>query len=901
MSDSKTTEQQPFAAMILAKRKELADAYDADNEPRLRQAVTMEYRWRGNYFGTFNNNKNYRLEWVGKLGKGLVTYPVIPRAIRSKMSTSLATEVKIDCHPARNLPEIEAGAELAQNLAKRFDERIWDEDFEINSCHLRQTQRLCYARIFNNRRKGVRYQEQVASEETAEVEVHGDVYACGDCGQEVGAEDLASKPFALPMPENGEFQFNAPPEKPDEPECPQCGAKKFAKIKDAVSDSINPFKTVTRRTGEPDTDIISALLVRCDDISGVGLQFEKLKWFNVNEPVPRLELELQFPNAKTELGTPRFEKWSPGTHWWYALTKEEGNYHYAGGLGESYKKNLKNYHELEKWYFTPEQCLGWKSPGDFKLETECTADNPEPSFTIQTDETIEEAMLRNFEAEEFLGMCVWIANDVLLKVEHTDFRTPSADDDVSYRPIGWMISATSYFPLGEERLLNLQDAITNVLSMVYSASLKRSLAALVYNSEFIDPDEIRKNHTGGFIAAKHDSGVDLTKINLKNQAFYLEPPQLDQMVWQLAELIIQIQKEESGVYDEVVGAQNAANVTKGGRELAANQGLAQMLSPSKAKRRAKIDILKMYLKIWQTLPEQAFQMVKGSFNEEWKPSDIEAFKKLDIESDMQFFVVEGTDVPVATPDTQSKLMAVFNMGLLLPTNPLPVDFTIKLLRALGVEYDVQNSDASRRLAAKRLKLIKQKIVEKDLSIQNSFVVIEEPAGQPDPATGIQPTIARRVLNPQVLMDVMSDTRLQARETENHLVQMEYYGDALNGELGRETPNEVLMEFIDQMIRQHLGTMNNIQAREAATQGQIEGTNRAVADETHRALTGADEKEAAAAEMASAENDRMANREIDQASSQRAFDAEEKDKARRHDLQKTLISVHAKEAGAKNKN
>lgn len=851
-----------FEAMIVAKTRELANQYDADNEPRIRQAVTMEKRWRGDYFGTFNNRRNYRFEYVGQLGKGLVTFPVVPRAIRSKTSTSLATEVKIDCQPARNLPEIEAGADLAQNIIKRFESVVWDEDFELHSAHLRQTQRLCYARLSVNPRKGIKYQEQEQSGELKEIEVYGATFACANCGLEMQESD-----------------YDGSGKCPD----PECGGTQIAKIADGAIDQISPLRTVDRRTGEPEAEIISALLTRCDDVSGVGLQFDRCRWFNYNKLIPRYELEQQFPRRKKDLGTPDFEKWSPGTHWWYAMTKEDGNYFYAGGLAETYKKGLKSYHEAQYWYFSPEQCHGWKSEGVWTLEA---SDGDEPDFTFEHDETIEDAVIRNYGLDEFTGVCVLICNGKVLSIEPCEFSE-------EFWPIGWQINPTSFFPLGEERLLNLQDAITNVLSMVYSAGLKRQLAPLIYNSMFIEEDELRKNHTGGFVAVKQESGQALENVNWQNQIFYLNPPPLDALVWELAELIIQIQKEESGVYDEVVGNVNAANVTKGGRELAANQGLAQMLAPSKAKRRAKIDILKRYLRLWQQLPDQAYQMVKGTMNEEWKSSDIAAFKNLDLDSDVLFFVVEGTDIPRATPDTQSKLMMVYQLGLLAPGNPLPVDFTVKLLRALGVEYDVANSDASRRLAAKRLKLLKDKIAQNNLDPSNAFVVIEEPAGQPDPVTGEQATIARRVLNPELLMQIMSDTRLQARESENHQVQMDFYGDHINGELGREQPNEVLLELLDQMARQHLGVLNNLQAREAATQGQIAGTNRAVSEETHRTLTGADEREAAMMEQQAAQSDAAAQQSAEGEAARLAFEADQKNADRKHDLRKHVLALHAK--------
>lgn len=896
MADRSKDTNSDFDKMILAKIRELKETYDADNEERIRQAVGLEMRNRGNYFGTFNNLKSRRLEYVGSLGKGLVTYPVVPRALRSKSATMIATKVLIDLKPARQLPEIEAGVDIATSIVKRAETNITDEDFEINTAHLRQTQRLCYYEIFNNGRKGIRYQEQERGDSPAEIAVHGDIYNCPSCGAEVPAENL---------PEDRRCSDE---ECNDRPELRLMTRSKTRKIL--------PFKTVTKRTGEPDLRLISALLTRIDDLPCVGLKFDNAGWFNVNELKHRLEIEEQFPQFKQKLGTPDYQKWSPGTVWWYALTKEEGNFHYAGGLAAGYKKGMRQYHELERWYFAPKNCGGYKAPRDWKLEGEDK--DAEPGFSMKQNETIEEAVRRHFgttkdlapqdesgepvdeaiqpgsedpasvsaapeeewpeylEEEEFTGLCVWVANGQLLKVENWDFTE-------NHGVIGWINNPSSYFPLGEERLLNLQDAITNVLSMLYSAGLKRQLAALFANPNLVDEDTLRRNHTGGFIFAKTESGLPLEQVNWQNQIFYLDPPALDALVWELAQLIIQIQKEESGVYDETVGVANDKNQTMGGRIQAANQSLTLMLSPAQSKRKGKIELIKKLLKQWQKMPDAAFQMVKGTFNEEWKPQDIASFKKLDIDSDVIYKVVEGTDIPQAVTDAQGALLMVNQLGLLDPSNPLPIGFLTKLLRALGVDYDIKNADASRRLAQKRLKLLKLKILK--YPEENAFVVVPEPG--PDGQV-----IERETLNPQILMEIMSDPRMQAHESENHQVMMEFFTDQINGELGREIPNRVLLFMLDVLYKQHLDTLNNMMAREAATQGQIQGTAAAVGQETTRALSGADEAEAKALDTEKATRDEELAAEEDR----RIDEMEEKQRDREHDIAKTVIASTVKTQG-----
>jgi hypothetical protein len=67
----------------------------------------MVKRFRNDFFGNFNEeflqrNTALALSYIPTLTKGMVTYPVIGRSIRSKIATEMNTSVKLHIEPAES-------------------------------------------------------------------------------------------------------------------------------------------------------------------------------------------------------------------------------------------------------------------------------------------------------------------------------------------------------------------------------------------------------------------------------------------------------------------------------------------------------------------------------------------------------------------------------------------------------------------------------------------------------------------------------------------------------------------------------------------------------------------------------------------------------------------------------
>jgi hypothetical protein len=90
--------------------------------------------------------------------------------------------------------------------------------------------------------------------------------------------------------------------------------------------------------------------------------------------------------------------------------------------------------------------------------------------------------------------------------------------------VPWKIDAQSFYPQGEENLLKLQDAATNVLSMLYSYEQRAALGALVADPMGgFDQNAVEGIGQPGKIIYRKPVTQDTTDRNWKNFSVILSP------------------------------------------------------------------------------------------------------------------------------------------------------------------------------------------------------------------------------------------------------------------------------------------------------------------------------------------------------------------------------------------
>ena len=161
-------------------------------------------------------------------------------------------------------------------------------------------------------------------------------------------------------------------------------------------------------------------------------------------------------------------------------------------------------------------------------------------------------------------------------------------------------------------------------------------------------------------------------------------------------------------------------------------------------------------------------------------------------------------------------MIAVNMGLFLEPNPLPIQIRSHIVKSvLGIDFDLQNYSAYKRLASRRYEVIRQEL--EAVTPNEAFVVAADMTGFPV-----------RQLRPEIVASIAQDPRTAPRGTDEHLVFIEYFTDQINGLAGAKEPDEVLIAALEKQIDTHRALIAANAVQGAAVQGIAEGTPAQVA-------------------------------------------------------------------------
>ncbi len=794
-----------FEDMIRQRTSGWAEDYDANNRTRIAEGVTMTMRKRGDNFGYFHQTRAKSL-WQSIFGKSLVTYPVIERAIRSKTATSVSTRIRITVEPVIKTPEKEAAAEICNSIFKFFDSNLWTNRTEAVISELCQLMRFCF--VYNNYANAGGLKVDIPVTEQKKLKTGTTDYVCSTCGNEFGPEDIAvDDPADAHEEELLEMQDAPDPERDNEraemyerelPNCPDCGGQlhltSVAKI-ELINSITGEF--VKKETGKMEMKIVSPLLLRLDTKNTHGFDYKKAHWFNFHPIVPLYQLLKIAPHLKEKILNSNFSRWSDGARWYDDLG--QGSDISGSNVTRSSGYYLDEEVEVNFWWITPQACFGWKSPSDYKCE----------GFSIKKGESIEKACVRQFGA--FDGLLVITVDDEVIPIGTQDFCE-------GWVGFPWKIDAQSLFPQGEENLLASQDSVTRLLSMINAFCGRFGNPKLIVNSlKFGNSSSFEKNFAGQVIYTNNADPETVDEDYRKNIG-YLQPADMSAAVYNFVQMIIDIAKETSGIFNETVGNVGTSTETLGGREMALNQSLGLMTPTQQAKAFAIVELAYCWIKLVQKYaPDEAFILFKGTFNEEFKADDIRILRETDIDNEMLIKIVQGTDIPKTQLEMEQKFIAAMNFGLFMEPNQMPLEIRNYVIKqVLGIDYDIGNFSASKRIAARRFDVIKEELAM--FAPQDALTVIEDASGFPVES-----------LRPEIISSIQQDPRTKIRDTDDHLSMIGYWTDELNGQIGAKDQDVVLTYAIELMITMHRAALAGAMAQAQAAQGVADNAPNKVAE------------------------------------------------------------------------
>lgn len=784
-------------------------SFDRDFEQRVRDFVTLEMRRRGDYAGRFSVNEK---TWRPGISSAVVSYPVIARSLRANTATSISTDIPLTFEPSTQHPAKRAAVELVKAIYKYESDRLWDEALESKHADLGQLGGFTAFKLALEEDTDESFGTRPAAI-TRSVELESDqMFACANCGHNYEPQDLGltninengitefSSQIAAQMSEQGMedgdiLKAFTPAYNADKTACPGCGGQLVPTNDPSVIFSDVPSgEEVDIYDKHVSREIISPLLIRFDPVMSVGFEYDKAEWFNHHYLVPHHQLRKAFPDHAKKIEGYSYSQWSDSVKWYYELSKP--NLGQTDQLAESDERQY--FAELDVVYFRPSMFDGVTAgeQDTFQVDGEQITVNKGEEYASAIEKAV---------GEKFLGLKAFFLHDELLGLE-----TVRSDSD-HWVLVAWRPNPTCAVPNGEERQIRLQDQITNIMSMRYAMVVRANNAFLVYDSKYFERADLTRNQAGSLLGTK-PNGPDRTGA-VTQQIGYVNPPPPNDSDMAFLQLCLATAKEESGVYDETVGNTDSSNKTARGRELAINQSLGLLGVTQKAKKLGKVKFFRNVLRLWQQKPDECFRCLAGIYEDGVTPTDIEDFKSLKLDKDVQISAVQGADIPKSTPDMFNAYQIALQLGLFIKDNPLSLEHRQYIVRnVLGLPIDLENYEADRRIASERVSAIKRIIQSKgqELAAEGFDVLTVDfnEFQQPE-----------KVLHPDIVAAISVDPQTQITTFDNHTVCIEYYNNQLKGLVVAKQRNEPLISALRTQIKLH-GEIMKITAMQEMASGNM---------------------------------------------------------------------------------
>lgn len=763
-------------------------SFDRAFEQRDRNYVTLEMRNRGDYAGKFSIAKK---TWRHGLQTAVVSFPVISRALRSNTSTSVSTDIKLNHQASTEHPAKRNAVEIIKSIYAFEEPRLWTEELEIAHAHLAQLGGFSVLEISDDEKTKTTYQEPKVK---ANVDLIRDQIAtCTNCGEnyyphELGlanqnqngingfTHEMVAEMRSRNIPDEDILNSYKPKyELGGEEVCKKCGKPGMISL---VGEPETGFVDLPDDEDLEDfndylskIDIFSALLWRFDTVSSIGFKYKNAEWFNTHYPVSKSKLKAKYKKHAKLIDSYSFDKWSHSFKWYFDLGKPNL------GQTESYTQ-----HDERQWFAEVDRVIFKACMFEGEIANdEDTFEIGEKKITVKKNECYADVFRQH--VEDFDGLEIYFLDKEILEIGFWE------EEKIVHVLIPWRLNPTSSVPNGEERLQRLQDQVTNCLSMEYQNVVRETNAILTANSRYYEKSDLTRNIPGQVAMTKEDleDGQNVT-----NHIAWVSPPPRDGSNMTFVQLLIDVSKEESGVFDETVGSTDPSNETLGGRNLAINRSLSLLGPTQKSKKHGKIEVFKEIYKRWQRKPDAAFKMLRGVYEDSITPADIDDFKNFNIDSELRITEVQGSDVPKNAPDQFNLYQIAVSWGLFQKESPLPLEYRQYILRSvLGLPIDLENYEADRRIAADRVLLI-QGIIERkkqELGDQPILTQMKDQFGK-----------VTTQLVPDVLTAIEVDPQTQITIHDNHLVLMDYYNNQLKGlKVSRSFNQELVLALEAQIV------------------------------------------------------------------------------------------------------
>lgn len=743
-------QQEPLEEFLLSKADDIEKKSAPGEIARAQVAVTMTRRFRGksasDRFGGFSPNGTN--SWLGdhrddtELLATMRHLPVIKPAVRANMAAMVTARVKLLVEPASKSPATGGAAGIAGGVLKFLDghREHWSDVLEGRIAQMCQLSWGYFIRSRHNPDK--RGPDRVETGWRQEDETLPGEFAC-KCG--------AGGMF------EGETAFDEASGMATFP-CPACGeTAEVAEEPRAVPTDVPSYRRVN--AGDSETTVWSSYGARVDERDSQGGNLHAARWFEHHYLQSSEEIEAENPGY--DPGSPA--EWSFAVKWQKALESGDD----ACLRWKSYATRCEE-HEVRDIYLRPEEYAHrgserrpfyWKG-GDGEV---MLTDSGEPVFGVEAGERLIDRYPDGFcyrvTKREFLP-----GSPERPGIYPCDFRNMWAYG-------GYMPDAFSFWMHPATELDTLQNDANNYYTIDAMYRERNSVNTLVADGMAFEEDAFE--HDIAFTKEGFDLGLE---GDIRRRAYQLTTPSMPQAMEGLR-FLFEVAPTVGGPQPAAVGAPSPGEPYSA--QLLQRQSSLGLLAPSQqSKAQAKCEWARQQLRIAQGWPPERFDYLKARFGEEWKAEDVEAFLSCDVDRDLIVSYVEGSEIPTTLVERELRYRQFMtDIAALAQAAQRPDLITLEMVAQgaeyAGIDYDIGNVEADRRLAESRLKAIREGLGK------YSALAPEE-------------AVALTMRNP----------KLRVLAKENHGTHIEFYADRERALMAEEAPDMPLVECCEQMIFRH---------------------------------------------------------------------------------------------------
>jgi hypothetical protein len=749
----KMKEQLPLDQYFLDKADEIERKSRPGETVRAQVAVTMTRRFRGksasDRFGYFDPRPGHT-GWLGdhrddtELLATMRHLPVIKPAVRANMAAMVTARVRLLVAAASKQPALAGAAGVAEGVIEFLDghREHWSDTLEGRISQMCQLSWGYFIRSRHNPKK--RGPDRTETDWSEEEETYPGEYAC-KCGAggmfegEVAEDEGSGMPVTV---------------------CPECG--ETAEVVEGPRPEkidVPSYKRVN--AGDSETTVVSSYNARVDERDSQGGNLNGALWFEHHYLQSSEVIEAENPGY--EPGTAA--EWSFPVKWQRALESGDDACLKWGRGGW----NKCEEHEVRDIYLRPEEYtnrgkeqlpFAWKDGRGAVMVNE----GGEPVFAIEAGERL----IDRFPD----GLRYRVTKRELLPGSPEEPGLCARDFRREFAYGGYMPDAFSFWMHPATELDTLQNDANNYYTIDAMYRERNSVNTLVADGMAFDEDAFE--HDIAFTKEGFDLGLD---GDIKRRAYQLQTPSMPQAMEGLRFLFEITPSIGGGNQPAAVGAPQPGEPYAA--QLLQRQSALGLLAPSQqSKAQAKCEWGRQQLRAAQSWPPERFDYLRSRFGEEWKDEDVEAFLNCDIERDLIVSYVEGSEIPTSLIERDLKYRDFLTQMVALASamqrpDLIKLDMIAQAAELAGVDYDVGNAEADKRLAKSRFDAIKK-------GLKNYASLPPEEA------------FALTMANPQ----------LRVLPKENHGTHIEFYSDQERALMAEEVPDELLVEACEEMILRH---------------------------------------------------------------------------------------------------